>query len=67
MESKYVHTPAVAPEHRSEEARDLPEPPETTDVRTMLQRVEEQVRAHPGYFVAGGFAVGVILGILVRR
>jgi hypothetical protein len=39
---------------------------ESQDPRAMMEDLERSARSHPAYFVAGSFAVGLLLGRFLR-
>lgn len=67
MEARYVHTPAIAPESRAQESEpaiaEASEPPQ----QNFSERLEHQIREHPGLAVAGGLILGFLIGLMARR
>lgn len=70
-------TTSVPPEPALPEAPELPEvpalpersakPEAAVDRTDIVQLIESRIRAHPMYALAGGFILGILLGIVVRR
>lgn len=75
MEAKYVHTPAVAPNTPPVEPPEPQESLKPAESAAAQERkpvesrrvLEDQIRARPAIFMGGGFILGLVLGVFLRR